>query len=523
MTSVSADGSSQADRRPAWAHPTDLGTTPLKADVVVIGGGSAGLTAATLAAAMKRRVILVERDRTGGECLFTGCVPSKTLLSLAKRVHTAHAARGLGLEVGGLPEWSVVQRELRGVIDSFEEVDSPQALERRGVTVIGGEATFVSPHVLEVRHAHGTRTVMAGQFILATGSEVALPDIAGLDRVPFLTHETVFDLPERPEHLLVVGGGPIGCELSQAFARLGSRVTTVQEGPRLLPQDEPEASGALLEALRREGVAVHLNATAARVEGTAGGMRLHLASGTSMEGTHLLIATGKRPRVEGLGLDVIGADYDRHGLKVGANMQSVSCPWLWGAGDVVGGPKFTHGATERGILAGLGALAWWGRAAAALRAPAAHVEDIPWVTYTDPEVAHWGLTEVQAVERHGDRVVVVDYDFHQLDRAATENETGFVKLVTVGGVFGTPLGLKVVGAQVVGPRAGELIQALSLPARLNIHPLRLALLPVSYPTYAEAVRQTYLGLFTDGPAFGRRRAGRAASGQQAGLARPATT
>ena len=521
MTSIPEGGPSRAVTRPAWAQPTDLDTTPLKADVVVIGGGSAGLTAATVAASLKRRVILVERDRTGGECLFTGCVPSKTLLSLARRVHAARTARELGLEVSGPPDWSVVRRELRRVIDSFEEVDSPRALERRGVTVIGGEATFVSPHVLEVRHAHGTRTVMAGQFILATGSEVALPDLAGLHDVPFVTHETVFDLPERPEHLLVVGGGPIGCELSQAFARLGSRVTTVHSDARLLPRDEPEASGALLEALRRDGVAVHLGAAAARVEAAAGGVRLHLASGTSVEGTHLLIATGKRPRVQGLGLEVIGAEHDARGLRVGANMQSVSCPWLWGAGDVVGGPKFTHGATERGILAGLGALAWWGRAAAALRAPAAHVEDIPWVTYTEPEAAHWGLTEAQAAERHGDRVVVVDYDFHHLDRAATENETGFVKLVTVRGLFGTPVGLKVVGAQVVGPRAGELIQALSLPARLNIHPLRLALLPVSYPTYAEAVRQTYLGLFTDGPAFGRRRAGRAA-GQQAGPARPVT-
>ncbi|MDV6376560.1 dihydrolipoyl dehydrogenase family protein [Deinococcus arenicola] len=493
----------------AWAHPTDLGTTPLKADVVVIGAGSAGLTAAGLAASLGRRVILVERDRTGGECLFTGCVPSKALLSLAKRVHTAHGAVTLGLDVKGQPDWTVIQAEVRRVIDHFQTVDSPQAIAQSGVTVIAGEAAFVSPHVLEVTHAQGTRTVMGGEFVLATGSEAVIPDIEGLRDVPFLTHETIFDVPERPAHLIVLGGGPIGCELSQAFARLGSRVTTVDSGTRLISRDEPEASQALLDTLQEEGVTVHLDAQAIRAEVTPGGLRLHLKGGEVVEGTHLLVAVGKRPRVHGLGLDVIGAAFDGHGLNVRPSMQSVTCPYLWGAGDVVGGPMFTHGATERGILAGLGSVAWWGRAAARLRAPAGRVEQIPWVTYTDPEIAHWGQTEAQAVEQYGERVVVVDYDFTHLNRAVTEGEKGFVKLVAVRGVLGTPLGLRVVGAQAVGSRAGELIQGLSMSPRLGLHPLRTALLPVSYPTFSEATRQTYLGLFTEGEHFGRARPGRA--------------
>ena len=491
-----------------WALPRDQGTSPLKADVVVIGAGSAGITAAVLAASLKRRVILVEEGRTGGECLFTGCIPSKTLLALAKRVHTARSSAGLGLQVSGQADWLTVQTEVRRVIDSFQHIDSPQALERSGVQVIGGTAVFVSPHVLEIQTAEGTRTVMAGEFVLATGSQATVPDIAGLLDGPFLTHETVFDLPQRPEHLLVLGGGPIGCELSQAFVRLGSRVTLLHSGDRLLPRDEPEASAALKTSLEHDGVQLRLNAEVVRAEHLPSGVRLHFGDGRTVEGSHLLLTVGKTPRVKNLGLEVIGAEYDEHGLKVGANMRSVSCPYLWGAGDVVGGPMFTHGATERGTLAGLGVLGWWGRGLASLRAPAARVEDIPWVTYTDPEIGHWGATEDQAMEAYGDRVTVVEYDFSQLDRAVTEGEEGFVKLVALKGRLGTPIGLRVVGVQVVGSRAGELIQLLSLSPRLKVHPVRMALLPVSYPTFAEATRQTYLGLLTTGAHFGKARPGR---------------
>ncbi|TSA87478.1 dihydrolipoamide dehydrogenase [Deinococcus detaillensis] len=496
----------------SWAEPKESGHSPLKADVAVIGGGAGGLTAALMAAVTKKRVLLIERGLTGGECTFTGCVPSKALLSIAKTVHAARQSAALGLAVTGEADWAKVQAEVRRVINSFEDVDSPASIERRGVQVVAGEAKFVSPHVLEVQTSTGTRTVMAEKFVVATGSEVMVPDLEGLSDVPYLTHQTIFDVAELPRHLLILGGGPIGCELSQAFVRLGSRVTTLQRGERLIDKDEPEASQALLDVLRRDGVTVHLGVDVVRAEALPSGVRLHLKDGRHIDGSHLLLAVGKKPRVENLGLEVVGAAYDEKGLKVKADMQSVSCPYVWGAGDVVGGPMFTHGATERGTLAGLGSLAWWGRAAATFRAPAARVEDIPWVTYTEPEIAHWGLTEAQAVKQYGRRVQVVDYDFSHLDRAATERESGFVKLVALSGLLGSPLGLTVVGAQVVGSCAGELIQLLSLPSRLGFHPVRLALLPVSYPTYAEAVRQSYLGLFTSGPTFGKRRAGRAEQG-----------
>lgn len=501
-------------QRYGWAIPPETGHTPLKADVAVIGAGSAGLTAALLAATNGQRVVLIERERTGGECTFTGCIPSKTLLALARQVHAARQSAALGLSVSGEPDWTTIRAELHRVIDRFRDVDSPESIEARGVQVIGGQAAFVSPHVLEVTRGGQTRTVMAERFVLATGAGATVPDIEGLRDLPFLTHETVFDVPERPAHLLVLGGGPVGCELAQAFARLGSRVTLLHSGERLIDRDEPEASAALLQALRADGVTVHLEADTVQAARTRTGVRLLLSSGQTVDGSQLLVAVGKAPRVEGLGLEVIGAEFNRQGLKVRSNMQSVTCPYLWGAGDVVGGPMFTHGATERGTLAGLGTLAWWGQGVAALRAPAARVEDIPWVTYTDPEIAHWGLTEAQAAQQYGARVTVVEYDFARLDRARTEQQPGFVKLVALQGWFGSPLGLRVVGAQVVGPRAGELIQTLSLSPRLHIHPVRLALLPVSYPTFSEAVRQSYLGLLADNPAFGRRRPGRAAGQAQ---------
>ena len=477
-------------------------------DTVVIGAGSGGVTASLVAAGLGKRVALIERDRPGGECLYTGCVPSKALLWLAKRVRTARGTTELGLEVSGLPDWSAVRAHLQSVIVTLEKSDSAEAFEAAKVSFIKGSAKFVAPNTLEIRDGETVRTLTAASFVLATGSTAIIPNLPGINEIPFLTHETLFDLPERPAHLAILGGGPIGCEMAQAFCRLGSRVSVLQRDQRLIPKDEPEASAALLQALETDGVQVKLVAQVVRLEACEAGVRLHFSSGETLEASHLLIATGKRPNVTGLGLETIGAQFDETGLKVDATMRSISCPYLWGAGDVVGGPMFTHGATERGTLAVLGTLGWWGHALAWIRAPFARVENIPWVTFTDPEIAHWGLTESQALERFGSRVQVVEYDFKHLDRALTENESGFVKLVALKGWFGTPFLMRIVGAQVVASRAGELIHLLSAPSRLWFHPLRLAFLPHAYPTFAEAARQATLGFFAQGKAFGRLRDGR---------------
>ncbi|UBV44581.1 FAD-dependent oxidoreductase (plasmid) [Deinococcus taeanensis] len=491
-----------------WNVPCALGETVMTVDVAVLGGGAAGLTAAQVAVTRGQTVILIERDRLGGECLFTGCVPSKTLLSLARRVHTARSAEALGLAVLGPPSWAAVQAALGRTIGAFQEADSPHAVQASGVRVVNGEARFVAPRTLELQCQGHTHQIVAGEIVLATGSHPVVPPIEGLTDLPYLTTETLFDLPEAPAHLLILGGGPVGCEMAQAFVRLGSDVTLIQSAAQLLPRDEPEAARHLLQVLRADGVTVHLNAQVQRLRGEADGIKADLDSGGTVTASHVLLATGKRPNVENLGLERIGAAYDEHGLTVDAQMRSTTVPYLSGAGDVVGGPMFTHGATERGTLAGLGATGQAGRLLARARAPGAQVERIPWVTFTSPEIAHWGLTEADAVQKYGRRVIVVDYDYRHLDRAITEGEAGFVKLIALQGRLGTPLGLRVVGAQVVGGPAGELAQLLSMPGRLGIHPLKLALLPAPYPTYAEAVRQTYLGLFTQGRAFGVRRPGR---------------
>lgn len=499
----------EADSPPAqWNVPCILGDQTLHSDVIVIGGGSAGLTAAQLAATAGKRVMLVERDRLGGECLFTGCVPSKTLLSLARRVHAARTSESLGLASLGAPCWPSVRAALDRARLAFQQSDSPRAVQHSGVRVINGEVRFVAPRTLELQCGDHTHRLVGREFVLASGSEVALPPVEGLTEVPYLTHESLFELPVQPGHLLILGGGAQGCEMAQAFVRLGSDVTLVHSGARLLPQSDPAASQLLLRALEADGVRIHLNGHVERLERTADGICAHLRGGAALEASHLLLATGKRPRVRGLGLEVIGAKFDEHGLKVNARMRSVSCAYLSGAGDVVGGPMFTHGATERGTLAGLGTLGVPGRLLARLRARASRAEAIPWAAFTDPEIAHWGMTEHEAVRRFGRRVTVVEYDLRRLDRAITEGEGGFVKLVALKGWLGTPLGLRILGAQAVSSRAGELIQLLSLPARLGFHPLKLALLSAPYPTYGDAVRQTYLGLFLQGHAFGRRRAGR---------------
>ncbi len=492
-----------------WNVPCALGEALMTADVAVLGGGAAGLTAAQVAATAGKSVILVERDRLGGECLFTGCVPSKTLLALASRVHEARMAEGLGLAVLGHSSWPAVQAKLRRTIRAFQDADSPHAVQAKGVRVVNGEARFAAPRTLEIQCDGHTHQILAREVVVATGSHAFVPPIEGLTHIPYLTHETLFELPVQPAHLLIVGGGAVGCEMAQAFVRLGSDVTLVQSAARLLPRDEPEASQRLLDVLRHEGVTVVLNAKITRVRRGPDGIEAELEGGEVVAASHLLLAAGKRPNVQNLGLDVIGAAYDRHGLQVDARMRSTTVPYLSGAGDVVGGPMFTHGATERGTLAGLGATGLLGRLLARIQARSARVEDIPWVTFTSPEIAHWGLTEADAVGRYGRRVSVVEYDFRHLDRATTEGEAGLVKLITLRGLFGTPLGLRVIGAQVVGGPAGELVQLLSLPSRLGVHPSRLALLPAPYPSYAEAVRQTYLGLLTQGPAFGVRRPGRA--------------
>ena len=433
-------------------------------DICVIGAGAAGLSVAAGAAQMGARVVLIEAGEMGGDCLNSGCVPSKALLAAAHKAHqTAQSAFGVAGH-DPAPDFAAAKDHLRSVIARIAPVDSQARFEGLGVRVIRARARFRSPTTLTA----GDHVITARRFVIATGSRPAVPSVPGLGDVPYLTNETLFDLSARPDHLIIIGGGPIGIEMAQAHRRLGSAVTVV-EAARALGRDDPEAVALVLARLRAEGVTIHEGAAVTAVSGQAGAVRVDTAQGQSVAGTHLLIAIGRQPVVDGLGLDLAGVDHGPGGIAVDAGLRS-SNRRIFAIGDVTGGAQFTHvagyqaGVIVRSMLFGLRAR---GRS-----------DHIPRVTYTDPELAQVGLTEAEARKTHGARLTIVRADFAHNDRAiATGQAQGFAKVMVVRG--------RPVGAVIVGPQAGELIQvwALALAARLKISAVAGMISP--YPTLGE--------------------------------------
>jgi pyruvate/2-oxoglutarate dehydrogenase complex dihydrolipoamide dehydrogenase (E3) component len=438
--------------------------TMIHTDICVIGAGAAGLSVAAGAVQMGARVVLIEAGEMGGDCLNSGCVPSKALLAAAHKAHqTAQSAFGVAGH-DPAPDFAAAKDHLRSVIARIAPVDSQARFEGLGVRVIRARARFRSPTTLTA----GDHVITARRFVIATGSRPAVPSVPGLGDVPYLTNETLFDLSARPDHLIIIGGGPIGIEMAQAHRRLGSAVTVV-EAARALGRDDPEAVALVLARLRAEGVTIHEGAAVTAVSGQAGAVRVDTAQGQSVAGTHLLIAIGRQPVVDGLGLDLAGVDHGPGGIAVDAGLRS-SNRRIFAIGDVTGGAQFTHvagyqaGVIVRSMLFGLRAR---GRS-----------DHIPRVTYTDPELAQVGLTEAEARKIHGARLTIVRADFAHNDRAiATGQAQGFAKVMVVRG--------RPVGAVIVGPQAGELIQvwALALAARLKISAVAGMISP--YPTLGE--------------------------------------
>jgi len=437
----------------------------IRPDLCIIGAGAGGLSVAAGAAQMGARVVLVERGRMGGDCLNYGCVPSKALLAAA---HIAHG-RGLGAEFGIAParaevDFAAVMDHVQGVIAAIAPHDSVERFEALGVRVIRAEARFAGPDIVEA----GGQRIRARRFVIATGSAPLIPPIDGLDTVPYLTNETLFDLDERPAHLMVLGGGPIGIEMAQAFARLGSRVTVI-EALAALGREDAEAAALVLDRLRAEGVAIHERSPVARVSGAAGAITLQGEDGQSWTGSHLLVAAGRRPQIRALDLDAAGVAHDARGVIVDAGLRS-SNRRVYAIGDVARGPQFTHLA---GYHAGLVLRSALFRLP--VRAGTAH---IPRVTYTDPELAQIGPTEAEARALHGARLEVLRQDYAGNDRAQAERRTeGFVKLMVRRG--------RPVGATIVGAAAGELIGqwALAIPAGLKVGAVAGMVAP--YPTLGE--------------------------------------
>jgi pyruvate/2-oxoglutarate dehydrogenase complex dihydrolipoamide dehydrogenase (E3) component len=436
----------------------------LKTDICVIGAGAAGLSVAAGAVQMGARVVLIEAGEMGGDCLNTGCVPSKALLAAGHKAHhTAQAAFGVAGH-DPAPDFAAAKDHLRAVIDRIAPIDSQERFEGLGVTVIRARARFVAPDMLEA----GGQRITARRFVIATGSQPFVPDIPGLGSVAYHTNETIFDLRVRPEHLIIIGGGPIGLEMAQAHRRLGSAVT-VLEGARALGRDDPEAVALVLAQLRAEGIAINEDAAVTSVAGKDGAITVQTAAGASITGTHLLVAVGRRPVFDNLGLDQAAVAHSPKGISVDAGLRT-SNPRIYAIGDVTGGAQFTHvagyqaGLILRPMLFGL-----------RVRTRTDH---IPRATYTDPELAQVGLTEAEARKAHGARLSVVRADFAHNDRAiATGQAHGFAKVMVVRG--------RPVGATIIGPQAGELIQlwALAIAARLKISAIAGMISP--YPTLGE--------------------------------------
>ena len=440
----------------------------LHADLCVIGAGAAGLSLAAAAVQMGASVVLVEKHLMGGDCLNSGCVPSKALLAAAHAGAGARRAARFGVVAEPRVDFAAVAAHVRGTIATIAPHDSEERFRSLGVEVIRAAARFTAPDTVEA----GGERIRARRFAIATGSRPEVPPLPGLDCVPFLTNETIFSLAALPRHLLVLGGGPVGVELAQAFRRLGAEVTLVERA-RLLPRDEPEAASVLRAALQADGVVLRegAEATAARLD--EGGIVLDIGGQPPVAGSHLLVAAGRRPNTEGLGLEAAGIAATPRGITVDSRLRTTNRR-VFALGDVAGGPAFTHvagyhaGIAAQNILFGIPARTSY--------------EALPRVTYTDPEIAQAGLTEAEAREAgHAATAILVPLSGN--DRAVAEGATeGFAKLVL------GPRG-RILGGTLVAPHAGEAIGLVGLAIGRRLGAAALARMMAPYPTVAEALKR----------------------------------
>jgi pyruvate/2-oxoglutarate dehydrogenase complex dihydrolipoamide dehydrogenase (E3) component len=424
----------------------------IKTDICIIGAGSGGLSIASGAVQMGAKVVLLEGHKMGGDCLNYGCIPSKALLAAAKTKMAFGPAKD----------------HVAIAIETIAPHDSVERFEGLGVKVISQFGTFISPTQVQA----GDTIITARRFVIATGSAPFVPPITGLENLPYDTNETIFQNRKKPKHLLVVGGGPIGMEMAQAHRRLGCEVTVI-EGMKALGKDDPEMAAIVLDNLRSEGVEIVENAMAKEVRGTKGAIEIEVNDGRIFKGTDLLMAVGRKPNLQRLNLQAAGIEFDRSGVKVGANLRS-SNKRVYAVGDVAGGLQFTHvagyhaGVLLKSMLFGLPS-----------KAKTAH---IPWVTYTDPELAQIGLAEAEAKEIFGVLLEVVRFDFAGSDRLIAEGRAkGLIKVMVVKG--------RPVGVSIVGPSAGELIGLWAMAMANNMKMSAIAATILPYPTVGEVSKR----------------------------------
>jgi pyruvate/2-oxoglutarate dehydrogenase complex dihydrolipoamide dehydrogenase (E3) component len=455
---------------PDWQNPRPQGTY----DVVVIGGGTAGLVSAVGAAGLGARVAIVERHQLGGDCLITGCVPSKAILRTARAVGELRRAAGLGIRVTDMEvSFPEVMTRMRQRRVGLAVNDSAERLRGLGIDVFFGDASFTSLREIAV----GSAILRFTRAVIATGSHPSAPPINGLSSTAYLTNETIFELTERPQRLLVIGGGPIGCELSQAFARLGSRVTLFDQARRLLANDDAEAASLVHSALVRDGVHIELGATITGISQRDGEAILQFRRGTDaphedVAGDRLLVATGRTPNIDGLDLARAGIEAGPHGVVVDDRLRTGNRR-VYAAGDVCSRFQFTHVADATARIVVQNALFFGRRKASALT--------VPWCTYTDPEVAHVGLSAEEA-EKRRPAVQTISVPLSEVDRAVLDDETeGFVRVHHEGG--------RLLGCTIVAAHAGEMIGQVSYAIARGATLNDFASTVYPYPTQSEALRK----------------------------------
>lgn len=438
-------------------------------DIIVIGAGAAGLTAAGGCAMLGLKAALIERAEMGGDCLNTGCVPSKAIIAAAHRVHDIRSAAKFGIRsVEPEVDFAAVHNHIHDAIATIAPDDSQERFEKLGVEVIRGDAQLLSDRDVKVDE----RTLTAPHIVLAVGSKPFVPEIEGLDSVDYLTNENLWDLKQLPKHLAILGAGPIGMEMAHAFRRLGSQVTILsRDAP--FAKDDPEAAAIVMKNIEAEGISVLTGVDIKSARRNDDDVAISFAGENGVEKqltvSHLLIATGRTTNFDGLGLDAAGIDYDHKGIEVDARRRT-SKKHIYAIGDCRPGPQFTHVSGHEGSNVVL---------EIAFGLPSkADFKALPWVTYTDPELAQVGMTEAQAREKYGDRISIWREDFSHNDRAITEaDNTGFVKVIKKGG--------KVLGATIVGRGAGDLLLPWAMAIKRKSSAFGIASLILPYPNRSE--------------------------------------
>lgn len=451
--------------------------TVLTPDLCVIGAGAGGLAVAAGAAQMGASVVLIERGEMGGDCLNTGCVPSKSLLAAAKLAHAARIGAQMGIDYAPPKiNFAAVNDSGVRVIARLAPNDSIERFKGLGVKVLRNEARFIAPD----RVRAGEHDIAARRFVLATGSSPVVPPVPGLADLPYFTNETIFANRMLPRHLIIVGGGAVGIELAQAHRRLGAEVTVIDAGP-LLPRDDPELVALLAARLAEEGVALRPSSPIAAVEPDGEGIEVRLESGARIAGSHLLVAAGRQANVEALDLAAAGIEATLHGITVDSRLRTTNRR-VFAIGDAAGGPQFTHVALYHAGIVIRNAL---------FRLPArVDYRALPWVTYTDPELAQAGMSEASARDAHGDGIRVLRWNFADNDRAHTERDTaGRVKIVT-------RRDGRILGAAILGAGAGDQIAAWALAISQRLKIGAMANLIVPYPTRSEAGKRAAGSFYT---------------------------